>query len=688
MCGIAGMLYRAGAPPAIAALRAMAAALRHRGPDAAGVFRDARCGLAHTRLAILDAAGGQQPMADAAGETYLVFNGEIFNYIELRDELIALGHRFRTRSDTEVVVQALRAWGDDALVRFNGQFALAQWRPRDGTLVLARDRLGERPLYVCERAGRVHFASEVKAIFAADPAIPRELDPLGLAETFTFWTVVAPRTAFRGIEELPPGHVRIYRPGGVVERCYWRPRFASDGAGFRGSLGDAAEAVRAALTRATELRALRADVPVGCYLSGGLDSALVAALGQRARGGRLRTFSLRFTDDEFDEGRFQREIVRRLGSDHTEVEISRAAIAAELPQVIRHVERPVLRTGPAPMLALARRVRDAGIKVVLTGEGADEMFAGYDVFREARVRRFWAREPRSQLRPRLLDRLYPYLARSPAAARAMARAFFARDLDGADQPGFGHAPRWRSARALQRVFSPALRGAIAAAGDPVAALLATLPAEFVRWDPLAQDQYLEIRTLLSGYLLASQGDRVAMASAVEARHPFLDIDVVDLACALPADFKLRVLDEKHVLKRAAAGLVPDAIVRRPKQPYRAPDTLALCDRPPAWLADELAPAAIADAGVFDPGVVARLVRKCTGAAATPSNADAMAFTGVVSTQLLHRQLIRAPLDRPDGIELTTVIDHVCDHVSPTPTARDPRDPHDPPSLLPAAQLPR
>jgi asparagine synthase (glutamine-hydrolysing) len=684
MCGIAGMLCRAGAPPAIAALRAMAAALRHRGPDAAGVFRDARCGLAHTRLAIIDAAGGRQPMADEAGETYLVFNGEIFNYVELRDELTALGHRFRTRSDTEVVVQALRAWGDDALVRFNGQFALAQWRPRDGTLVLARDRLGVRPLYVCERAGRVHFASEVKAIFAADPAIPRELDPLGLAETFTFWTVVAPRTAFRGVEELPPGHVRIYHPGGVVERCYWRPRFASGGAGFRGSLGDAAEAVRAALTRATELRALRADVPVGCYLSGGLDSALVAALGQRARGGRLRTFSLRFTDDEFDEGRFQREMVRRLGSDHTEVEISRAAIAAELPQVIRHTERPVLRTAPVPMLVLARRVRDAGIKVVLTGEGADELFAGYDVFREARVRRFWAREPRSQLRPRLLDRLYPYLARSPAAARAMAREFFARDLDRADQPGFGHAPRWRSASALQRVFSPALRRAIAAAGDPVPALLATLPAEFMRWDPLAQDQYLEIRTLLSGYLLASQGDRVAMASAVEARYPFLDIDVVELACALPADFKLRVLDEKHVLKRAAAGLVPDAIVRRAKQPYRAPDALALCDRPLAWLADELAPAAIADAGVFDPDVVARLVRKCSGAVATLSNADGMALTGVVSTQLLHRQLIRAPLDRPDAIELATVIDHV----SPTPTARDPRDPHDAPSLLSAAQLPR
>ncbi|HEX3763971.1 MAG TPA: asparagine synthase (glutamine-hydrolyzing), partial [Kofleriaceae bacterium] len=634
---------------------------------AAGVFRDADCGLAHTRLAIIDAAGGGQPMADAAGELYLVFNGEIFNHVELRDELVGLGHRFRTRSDTEVVVEALRAWGEAALLRFNGQFALAAWRPRERTLLLARDRLGERPLYVCEHAGRVHFASEVKAIFAADPAIPRALDPLGLAETFTFWTVVAPRTAFAGVEELPPGHVRVYTPGGATERCYWHPEFPADGGGFAGSLADAAEAVRAALTRATELRVLRADVPVGCYLSGGLDSALVAALAQRIRGGRLRTFSLRFTDGEFDEGDHQRELVRWLGSDHGEIEISRAAVAAELPQVVRHVERPVLRTAPAPMLVLARHVRAAGIKVVLTGEGADEMFAGYDVFREARVRRFWAREPSSRLRPRLLDRLYPYLARSPAAARAMARAFFARDLDRADQPGFGHGPRWRAAAALQRVFSPALRDAIAAAGDPIAGLLATLPGEFARWDPLSQDQYLEIRTLLSGYVLASQGDRVAMASAVEARHPFLDPGVVELACALPADHKLHVLDEKHVLKRAAAGLVPDAIVRRPKQPYRAPDVAALCSAQlPAWIADELAPAALADAGVFDPDVVARLVDKCASAAAPPSNADGMALTGVLSTQLLHRQLIRARpegLDRPEPIELATVIDHVTGHVT-------------------------
>jgi asparagine synthase (glutamine-hydrolysing) len=667
MCGIAGILVRRGPPPLLAELRRMAAALRHRGPDEAGLFRDALCGLAHTRLSILDLSSGQQPMADETGEVWVVFNGEIFNYVSLREELRGLGYGFRTRSDTEVVVHAIRAWGADAFARFNGQFAIAAWRPRERTLMLARDRLGVRPLHVCEHGGLVRFASEVKAIFAADPAIPRELDPAGLAETFTFWTVLAPRSAFAGVEELRPGHVRVYTPDGMTERCYWQPRFpTADGAGqFRGSIEDATEALDAALAQATALRLSCADVPVGCYLSGGLDSSLIAALAHRVHGERLRTFSLRFTDGEYDEGAFQHEMVRRLGSEHLEVEVSRARIAEVFPTVIRHIERPILRTAPAPMLLLSRFVQEAGIKVVLTGEGADEMLGGYDLFREARIRRFWAREPGSTRRPRLLDRLYPYLARSPAAARAMARAFFGRDLDRADAPEFAHGPRWRAAIALQRVFSAETRRAAAAAGDPVERLVATLPSELAGWDPLARDQFIEMRTLLSGYILASQGDRVAMASSLESRFPFLDVGVVELACSLPADYKLRVLDEKHVLKRVAARLVPQSIIDRPKQAYRAPDALAFCGPgAPGWIAEELDPRAIDACGIFEPEAVAQLWGKCRRMqdGALLSNADNMALTGILSTQLLHRHVIRARLDREPAIEMRTQIDRVGDAI--------------------------
>jgi asparagine synthase (glutamine-hydrolysing) len=618
----------------------MTHALHHRGPDDAGVHRDAGCGLAHTRLAIIDLAGGKQPLRDIDDESYVAFNGEIFNFVELRDELISLGYRFRTRSDTEVVIQALRAWGEEALPRFNGQFAIALWTPRTRTLLLARDRLGVRPLHVCAHAGRIYFASEAKAIFAADPTIPREIDPVGLVETFTFWTVLAPHTMFRGVEELRPGHVRVYGPEGTRERCYWDMSFPASGAERSTTIDESAEALRAALLRATERRLRCADVPVACYLSGGLDSSIIAAFGRRVHGAGLRTFSLRFTDNDLDESPFQRVMARELETDHVELEVSRADIADAFPAAIRHIERPILRTAAAPMMLLARRVREAGIKVVLTGEGADEMLAGYDLFREARVRRFWAREPGSVRRPRLLERLYPYLTRSPAHAQAMAREFFGRGLEHHNSPWFAHGPRWSAASALQRLLSPDVRRAAANAGDPIDRMLATLPASFSTWDPLARDQYLEVRTLLSGYLLSSQGDRVAMANSVEGRFPFLDIDVVELACSLPANHKLRVLDEKHVLKRAAAGLVPSSILRRPKQPYRAPDAIAFCSAPlRSWVSEVLDERALRDTGVFDPAAVARLWSKCRSLGETAmSNADNMALTGVLSTQLLAREL--------------------------------------------------
>jgi asparagine synthase (glutamine-hydrolysing) len=674
MCGIAGVLSFRAAPPSRQALIAMAGALHHRGPDEQGIYRDAHCGLAHARLSIIDLASGQQPMVDAEDELVITYNGEVFNYVELREELRGLGATFRTQSDTEVVLQAYRAWGLAALDRMNGQFAFAIWDRRAKQLVVARDRLGVRPLYLAEHGGRVWFASEVKALFAGEPAMPRALDPAGLGETFTFWTVVPPQSVFRGVEELRPGHARVYREAGATDHEYWRPRYPIDDAGddaggnagrFAGSLADATDALAGALERATALRMLRADVTVGCYLSGGLDSSLVAALARRAIGGRLKTFSLRFADAEYDETAFQREMVARLGSDHAEVMVSRADIANAFPAVVYHAERPLLRTAPAPLYLLARLVHDQGIKVVLTGEGADEMFAGYDLFREARVRRFWAREPSSKRRPLLLDKLYPYLARGPQRARAMAREFFGRDLDRAAAPEFAHLPRWRSAIALHRLFAPEMQRAIALAGDPIARLLATVPDELPRWDPLARDQYLEIRTLLSGYLLSSQGDRMAMAASVEGRFPFLDREVVALANSLPADYKLRVLDEKHVLKRVAADLVPPSIVRRPKQPYRAPDALAFTgsgdDEPPGWVADELTERAVADAGVFDPRAVAGLWQKCRALRdqGQLSNADNMALVGVLSTQLLHRGFVAtSPAGVPRGLVPRTVIDRL------------------------------
>jgi asparagine synthase (glutamine-hydrolysing) len=650
MCGIAGVVNRREglAPPELDELERMAGALRHRGPDEFGIYRDRAAGLAHARLSIIDLATGQQPLTNERGTVWIAFNGEIFNYLELRDELAARGHRFQTRSDTEVIVHAYEEWGADAFRRLNGQWAVALWDADRSELALARDPFGVRPLYVAEHAGRLLFASEVKALFAADPSLPRQIDPAGLDQVFTFWATVAPQTVFAGIEELEPGTVRIYSRGGVRRTRTYEPAFPAGDEPDPRSFERAVEEVRAALAEATRLRMLRADVPVGSYLSGGLDSSLIAALGLRAKGSQFLTFSLRFEDAEYDETAYQRTMAAHLGSEHHEVLVSRGDIARVFPDVVRHTERPILRTAPAPLYLLSKLVHDAGIKVVLTGEGADEMFAGYDLFREARIRRFWARQPASAWRPRLLERLYPYLERSPVAQRAVARQFFGRGLDRWREPGFGHEPRWSSTTAIKRLFSGGLRSRLTGI-DARARLLDSLPSRFATWGPLAQDQFLEVHTLLSGYLLSSQGDRMLMAHSVEGRFPFLDRRVAALAEALPPSFKLRVLDEKHVLKRAAADLLPQAVLARPKQPYRAPDALSFTTpEARAWIDEVAGPAAVAEAGCFEPAAVGQLLAKLAARAAGGqfSNADNMGVVGVLSTQLLHYHFIhrRPPVE--------------------------------------------
>ena len=576
---------------------------------------------------------------------WLAFNGEIFNYLELGQELRARGHRFRTSSDSEVILHAYEQWGTGCVERFNGQFAFAIWDGRQRQLVLARDRVGIRPLYYARAGRRLLFASEIKALFQ-DPSMPRKLDPAGLSQVFTFWAPVAPRTAFEGVRQVRPGSVLILdEQGQEREHIYWRPRFlAADrprAYADAATVTELAEQLRDSLEQATRLRMLRADVPVGAYLSGGIDSSVIGALVRRFHHGPLRTFSLRFDHPDYDEGGFQQQVVDHLDTDHQSVTVGYREIAAAFPEVVWFAEAPLLRAAPAPLYLLSGLVREQGFKVVLTGEGADEFLAGYDIFREAKVRRFWARSPDSNLRPLLLDRLYPWLARSPARVKALQRAFFGKGLHRAGEPHFSHLPRWESAASLMRLFSPDTLRTVQRV-DTVQALLDDLPAEVHTWEPLGQAQYLEITTLLSGYLLSSQGDRMLMGHSVEGRFPFLDHNVMELACALPPEVKLRVLSEKHVLKEAARDLVPPGILQRDKQPYRAPDAQSFVqEEPPDYLEEVLSPERLEQAGIFAPKPARMLLDKCRrmGSSRTPSNADNMALLGLISTQLLHHQLI-------------------------------------------------
>jgi asparagine synthase (glutamine-hydrolysing) len=637
MCGLAGYLGNAVASQdARPVLASMIATLAHRGPDGYGFHVGDGVGLAHARLAIIDLATGDQPMASADGALWTVFNGEIFNFIELRAALEAQGHVFRTRSDTEVILHLYQRHGDAFVDHLNGQFAIALWDARRRRLVLARDRVGIRPLYYTRAHGTLWFASEVKALFAALPGHAR-VDPIGLAQALTLWAPMDPDTVWADVATLPPGHVLAVEADGREHlHRYWDWTFpdASPPARPWRDIDQAAAELRERLADAVQLQ-LRADVPVGAYLSGGLDSSGIVALVHAATRAPLRTFSLAFARPEFDERAHQQAMVRHLGTDHTTLQVDNADIGRAFARFITHAEVPVLRTAGVPLMLLADEVRRQGHAVVLTGEGADEVFGGYDLFKEAKVRRFWSRQPDSSARPRLLGRLYGYLPNSPVAHPALAEAFFGQGMEHIDRPVFAHVPRWAtSARALA-FLSPELRAATAGF-DPLALVESRLPCGIMRWSPLARDQYVEARTLLAGYLLASQGDRAAMAGSVEGRYPYLDHTLVEFANRLPPQWKIHGLSEKHVLRRALADLLPPEILHRPKQPYRAPDSecFFVDGKPLDYVAEAFDPDAIRAEGIFDAVRVSRLYAKARDGKAS-GFADNQAFVGVLSTRLLR-----------------------------------------------------
>jgi len=639
MCGIAGLYFMNGCPAEAPAMATdMIRTLQHRGPDGFGYYNDKHVALAHARLSIIDLVTGDQPVHNEDETVWVVLNGEIFNYIELRSELEQAGHRFYTRSDTEVIVHLYEEYGERFPEHLNGQFAIALWDAKRQRLLLSRDRTGIRPLYYTTCNGALAFGSEIKSIFAL-PAVRRSLNLRSVGEIFTFWSVLPPATPFDGILTLPPGCTMIVDHEGHRIDRYWDWAFPEHIHGQSLQIDDLAGRLRELLIDAVRLQ-LRADVPVGAYLSGGLDSATIAVLIRRYTDTPLRTFSVEFEDAEYDESRFQRQMVQHLGAEHTRVIARKADIARAFPRLLRHTESPVLRTAPAPLMILAEHVHAQKFKVVLTGEGADEVFGGYDIFKEAKIRRFWAREPRSERRPELFTRLYSYLRHSPTAGGVFSRQFFGRGLDNPCDPGFAHGARWRSTQRLWQFLSDDARDA-AGSADATAAISRILPDGFDRFLPIGRDQYVEAHTLLSGYLLSSQGDRVAMAHSVEGRFPFLDHRVIEFASGLHPETKVRGLTEKFILKKAVRDLLPADVVDRVKQPYRAPDSLSFVggQKMPEYVAELLSEPVIRSRGYFKPAAVTRLVRKCADGRSI-GFADNMAFVGILSTMLVDHLFVR------------------------------------------------
>jgi asparagine synthase (glutamine-hydrolysing) len=657
MCGIAGIMVGAGRPPAERdRLRAMIAAIAHRGPDGHGYYRDERVGLAHARLSIVDLAGGSQPLTGEDGSVWLSFNGEIFNHVELRRELAALGHRFATSSDSEVIVHCYEQYGERAWSMLNGQFAFALWDRRARRLWLVRDRVGILPLHWARAGDRVVFASEAKALFAGGLVEPR-LDAAGLAEVFTRWSAPSPATAFGGVHAVRPGAALCVDDRGegaleVREQRWWQPDMAVDPRTAALAPEAVADELGERLAQAVRLR-LRADVPVGAYLSGGLDSSVIASLVRQVDASPLETFAVRFRDPAFDETAEQRRMAGLLGTDHHEIMCGPDEIARALAEVVWHCEAPLLRTAPVPLYLLSDLVRDAGMKVVLTGEGADELLAGYSVFKEDRVRRFWARRPDSTVRPALLARLHPEVQAGGARSSGMWARFFGRDLTATDAPFYAHLVRWHNTAWTRRVLHPDVRAAAGATERGTAgggapgdvpgqdALLAEMPPGWRSWDPLARAQWVEIATFMSSYLLSCQGDRVAMAHGVEVRYPFLDPDVVDFCAGLAPGHKLVGLHDKAALRRLASRSLPPEIWQRPKQPYRAPMTTALFGPgEPAYVSELMADASIDRLGLLDPRA-ARLLRDRARSRQghLPGEREEMALVGALTLQALGQAFL-------------------------------------------------
>jgi len=647
MCGISGILRLDGDRVEPDQLGRMIATLRHRGPDASGVHIAGPAGLAHARLSIIDLQGGAQPMSTTDGRLWITFNGEIFNYIELREELFSKGHRFATRSDTEVILNAYREYGEECVHHFNGQWAFAIWDTKERKLFLSRDRFGVRPLFYTRTPDSFLFASEIKALLTC-PEVPAKIDLQSLDQIFTFWVTLPPRTAFKNIFQLPSGCSLTVKDGDVKVRQYWSLSYAKAGESYDADEQPLAEELLHLLEDATRIR-LRSDVAVGAYLSGGIDSTVTTALVRKIANDRLRSFSITFEDAEFDEQSYQDEASAFLGTQHSNVRCSGSDIARIFPDVIWHTEQPIIRTAPAPMFVLSKLVRENGFKVVLTGEGADEVLGGYDIFKEAKIRRFWGRNLKSRWRPLLLRRLYPYMENIQRQPAAYLKHFFRVTDQDLASPFFSHLPRWEVTAKLKMLFAADVREAIKNY-DGVSEIEQTLPSAYRSWSSFGQAEYLEAKYLLPGYILSSQGDRMAMAHSVEGRYPFLDHRVVEFAAKLPPTLKMKVLDQKHLLKRAVGGLIPESIVRRPKQPYRAPDGKCFFGANAEDYVEELlSPESVRQNGIFDGQAVAILASKFNSGRTT-SVKDNMAMVGVLSTQLLVQQFINR---RIEGLEPCT-----------------------------------
>jgi asparagine synthase (glutamine-hydrolysing) len=596
MCGIAGIV---GGAPRRSTLEAMLGALEHRGPDDRGVHLGDAVALGMTRLAIIDLVTGRQPMTSEDGATTIVFNGEIYNFRALREELTARGQRFRTRSDTEVILKSWEIDGERCVEHLRGMFAFAIWDARRRQLFLARDRVGKKPLYYWQGDGSLVFASEIKALLC-HPGPGREVDGTALHHYLAYGYTPAGRSAFAGILKLPPGHTATLAAGALGMRRYWSlPAAPPPGPGP--AFPELAERLRHEIREAVRLR-LESDVPLGAFLSGGVDSSVVVASMREVTSGRIATFSIGFgaAAASYDELPFARQVAQRFGTEHHE-EILEPKAAELAPQIVRGFDEPFADSSAIPTFAVAAATA-RHVKVALSGIGGDETFAGYPRYLGLRASQAWTRLPRPVRRPA-----------GALARRLLGESYTSRNLGdwvarftaGAEHPlpdRYFAWTRFFDAPGLAALATPALRARLA--GDPDADGRAAWAGR--GWDdPMDGAFRVDLATYLPDDLL-TMADRMSMQSSLELRAPFCDHRVIETSLAIPPAVKTPRLRLKGLLKAAYADVLPPDVLRHRKQGFMIPLARWLRTDLRPLRDDLLAPDRVRARGLFEPAEVARL----------------------------------------------------------------------------------
>jgi len=632
MCGISGLInYNNTLPQDGHIIDAMLSVLTHRGPDNQSFVLTPHNHFGHTRLSIIDLKSGDQPIYNRDKTICTVFNGEIYNYLELRHEHLS-DYPFYTESDTEVIVALYDKYGIDFIGLLNGQFAIALYDTRLNKTFLIRDRIGISPLFYSSNDDTVYFASEIKSLLITG-RVPAKLDTDAYFDFIHLWSALAPGTLFADINQVSPGcYVEINRSG-ISSKRYWDFDFDSPN---EQPLDVAIEQLDGLLDDAVKIR-LRSDVPVAAYLSGGLDSTIILSYLTR-QGADLETFSLTFDDEHLNEERYQSEVASYFSVRHHSFRANYQLIADNFIKTIWHTESPLFRTSPTPMMLLSSEAHANDFKVVLTGEGADEIFGGYDIFKEAKIREFWARSPNSSWRPLLLKKLYPYLDFKNISSTEYLKNTFGHNIGQTNSLLYAFYTRANITSAVGSFMQADIKKQLEL--DLESRVQEHLPITPGKYGVFNTAQYVEAKTIMAGYILSSQGDRMLMANSVEGRYPFLDHRVIEFAGKLKNRFKMNGLNEKYILKQMVKNRIPESVLKRPKQPYRAPDINALMQSKDNQLLDFLSEDQLRRNGLFDPSKVSKLVNKAIKGRAK-SVKDNMLFTTILSTQIWVDKFIQA-----------------------------------------------